>query len=196
MFIIIGFLVVIGATLGGFMIGGGNPAVLMHISEFVSIGGIAIGVVVVSTPTPVLMAVIKKTIGAFKGSSVRKGDYSDLLKLLYELFVLARRNGLIALEDHVMEPKKSPLFSKYPSFLKDHARMDFLCNGLKPLIDGRVKPEQIGGLLEQEVSAKEEEANGPIHVLQLVGDSLPGSASSRRSSASSTRWPRLRTVPR
>ena len=174
MFIILGFIIVIGATLGGFMIAGGQPAVLLHVSEFVSIGGIAIGVVVVSTPTATLMAVVKKTIGAFQGSSVKKSDYTDLLKLLYELFVLARRNGLIALEDHVMEPKKSSVFSKYPSFLKDHHRMEFLCNGLKPLIDGRVKPEQIGGLLEQEVNAKEEEANGPIHVLQLVGDSLPG----------------------
>ena len=45
---------------------------------------------------------------------------------------------------------------------------------MKPLIDGRIKPEQIGGMLEQEVSAKEEEADAPIHVLQLIGDSLPG----------------------
>ena len=29
-------------------------------------------------------------------------------------------------------------------------------------------------MLEQEVDAKTEEADGPIHVLQLIGDSLPG----------------------
>jgi chemotaxis protein MotA len=174
MLLIVGFIIVLGATLGGFMIAGGHPAVLLHVSEFVTIGGIAIGVVVVSSPASTLVLLMKKIMGAIKGAASKKSDYTDLLKLLYEIFVVARRNGLIALEDHVLDPKKSALFQKYPSFLGDHERSEFLCNGLKPLIDGRIKPEQIGGLLEQEVSAKEEIASGPIHVLQLVGDSLPG----------------------
>jgi chemotaxis protein MotA len=174
MLLIIGFIVVIGATLGGFMIAGGNPLVLMHVSEFVTIGGVALGILLVSSPANTLKAVIAKIFGAFKGSSTRQDDYTDLLKLLYEMFVLARRNGLIALEDHVLEPAKSVIFQKYPSFLRDHERLEFLCGGLKPLIDGRIKPEQIGGMLEQEVDAKTEEADAPIHVLQLIGDSLPG----------------------
>ena len=37
-----------------------------------------------------------------------------------------------------------------------------------------VKPEQIGGLLHQNIDALEEEGEGPVHVLQLIGDSLPG----------------------
>lgn len=174
MLLLIGFLIVFGATLGGFMIAGGQPAVLLHVSEFVTIGGMALGVVVIASPMSTLTQTMKKVMGAISGAGGKKSDYIDLLKLLYELFVVARRNGLIALEDHVTEPAKSPILSKYPSFLKDHHRSDFLCNGLKPLIDGRIKPEQIGALLEQEVDAKDEEAGHPIHVLQLVGDSLPG----------------------
>jgi chemotaxis protein MotA len=174
MLLLIGFIIVIGSTLGGFMIAGGHPGVLLHVSEFVTIGGVALGILVIASPMETLTAVVKKSIGAFKGSSVKKSDYTDLLKLLYEMFFLARRNGLIALEAHVMEPKKSAIFQKYPSFLNDHGRQEFLCNGLKPLIDGRIKPEQIGEMLEQEVSAKEELGEGPVHVLQLIGDSLPG----------------------
>lgn len=174
MLLIIGFIIVIGATLGGFMIAGGNPLVLMHVSEFVTIGGVAIGILFVASPARTLKAVFAKTMGAVKGAAVKKEDYSDLLKLLYEVFMLARRNGLISLEDHVGDPSKSALFQKYPSFLTHHERCDFLCNGLKPLIDGRIKPEQIGDLLNQEVSAKESEGEGPVHVLQLIGDSLPG----------------------
>ena len=174
MLLIIGFLIVIGATLGGFMIAGGNPIVLLHVSEFVTIGGIAIGILVISSPAKTLKAVVAKIIGAIKGNASRKEDYNELLKLLYETFMLARRSGLVALEDHVMDPAKSSIFSKYSTFLGDHERREFLCNGLKPLIDGRIKPEQLGGLLEQEVDAKAEEAEGSIHVLQLCGDSLPG----------------------
>ena len=145
MLLIIGFIIVMGATLGGFMMAGGNPIVLLHVSEFVSIGGIAIGVVVISTSGKVLKSVLNKVMGAVKGGSTKKGDYLDLLKLLYEVFVLARCSGLVALEDHVIDPKKSSLFQKYPSFIGDHERSNFLCNNLKPLIDGRIKPEQIGG---------------------------------------------------
>ena len=139
MLLIIGYIIVMGATLGGFMMAGGLPVVLLHVSEFVSIGGIAIGVVVVSTPAATLSLLMKQIMAALKGTSSKKSDYTDLLKMLYEIFVLARRNGLIALEDHLMEPAKSALFSKYPSFLGDHHRSEFLCSGLKPLIDGRIR---------------------------------------------------------
>ena len=37
MLLFIGYLVVASATLGGFMLAGGHPAVLMHVSEFVVI---------------------------------------------------------------------------------------------------------------------------------------------------------------
>ena len=127
----------------------------------------------ISSSGRTLKAVVRKIIGAIKGPS-KKGDYLDLLKLMYEVFVMARRSGLVALEDQVMEPKKSPLFQKYPSFVGNKERSDFLCESLKPLIDGRIKPEQIGGLLHQEIAAREEADEGPIHVLQLIGDSLPG----------------------
>lgn len=173
MLLIVGFIIVFAATLGGFMIAGGNPLVLLHVSEFVTIGGIALGILVISSSGRTLKAVMSKVMGALKGSS-KKSDYMDLLKLLYEVFVMARRSGLVALEDHVLEPKKSSLFQKYPSFVSNHERSEFLCSNLKPLIDGRIKPEQIGGLLHQEIEAREEEAEGPIHVLQLIGDSLPG----------------------
>lgn len=174
MLLIIGFIIVLASTLGGFMLAGGQPMVLMHVSEFVVIGGIAVGVLVISCPVQTIKAILEKTLSAMKGGGAKKADYIDLLKLLYETFVLARRNGLIALEDHVLEPVNSPLFKKYPSFLQDKARVGFLCNALRPLIDGRIKPEQLEGLMRSELDAKEEEADAPVHILQLIGDSLPG----------------------
>lgn len=156
------------------MMGGGHPGVLLQFSEFVVIGGIAVGILIVSSPLPTIMGVFHKIGAAFSGKGSSKGDFLDLLKLLYELFVLARRNGLIALEDHMLDPGKSTLFQKYPSFLRDKARMEFLSNGLKPLIDGRIKPEQLEGLMRSELESKEVEGDGPVNLLLLVGDSLPG----------------------
>lgn len=174
MMLLVGFLIVFGAAMGGFMIAGGNPLVLLHVSEFVAIGGISLGIVVISTPTHVVKHLIGKMKGALGGGHLGKDEYMDLLKLLYEIFLLGRRSGLIALEAHILEPEKSSIFTKYPSFIKHPERVEFLCNGLKPVVDGKIKPDQLEALLEVELDAKAHEAGEPIHVLQLVGDSLPG----------------------
>jgi len=174
MILIIGYIIVLGSTLGGFMMAGGKLGLLFPISEYVIIIGISIGLMVIASPVSLLKNIVKKIKIAFRNQAVPTSDYTDLLKLLYELFSKARRGGLIAIEDDVMSPKESPILSKYPSFINDHERLEFLTNSLKPVIDGRLKPEQLGGLLHADFEAKEEDAVQPIHILNLVGDSLPG----------------------
>src|SRR5690606_18719335 len=71
-------------------------------------------------------------------------------------------------------PDQSAVLTKYPSFLTHQERRDFLVNSLKPVIDGRIKPDQLEALMETELDAKAEENDHPVHLLQLVGDSLPG----------------------
>jgi len=94
--------------------------------------------------------------------------------MLYEIFMVGRRNGLIALEEHVMSPNDSSIFKRYPKFTADQVRMNFLLNGLRPVIDGKIKPDQLEALMTSELDAKAEEADHPVQILQLVGDSLPG----------------------
>ena len=173
MLIIVGGLIVLASTLGGFMLAGGKPILLLHLSEFVVILGISGGVVVIATPAHVLKEVLHKTLAALKGKNVSKTDFNDLLKLLYEIFMVGRRNGLIALEEHVMDPKKSAIFQRYPVVLNHPERLEFLVNGLKPVIDGKIKPDQLADLMEAELDAKALESEHPLHVLQLMADSLP-----------------------
>src|SRR5450432_667859 len=111
MLVLVGAFVVLASTLGGFMIEGGNPMVLLQISEFVVILGVAAGVLIIASPAHVLKEIVHKV------KHASKKEYMDLLKLLYELFMTGRRNGLIALEEHVMEPAKSVIFQKCPSML-------------------------------------------------------------------------------
>ena len=174
MILILGYIIVLGSTLGGFMMAGGKMGLLFPISEYVIIIGISIGLMVIASPVSLLKNIVKKIKIAFRNQAVPTSDYTDLLKLLYELFSKARRGGLIAIEDDIMSPKESPILSKYPSFINDHERLEFLTNSLKPVIDGRLKPEQLAGLLHADFEAKEEDAVQPIHILNLVGDSLPG----------------------
>ena len=174
MLIIIGSIIVLASTLGGFMIAGGNPAVLLHVSEFVVILGVALGVLIIASPAHIMKEILHKTMTAMKGGGPSRADFEDMLKLLYEIFMVGRRNGLIALEEHVMSPAESSIFQRYPNFTGDHERMQFLINGLKPIIDGKIKPDQLEELMFGELEARGEEKDHPVHLLQLVGDSLPG----------------------
>ncbi len=174
MFVIIGFVIVLASTLGGFSVAGGKPAVLIHLSEIIVIVGITIGLIVVAAPLPTLMATLKGVMGTFTGGGPSKDDFMDLLKMLYEMFTLGRRNGLIALDEHVEDPSQSAIISKYKSFVSDDEKTDFLVSNLRPLIDGKIKPDQISSLMNAEIKNKHDEGKGPIEVLHLAGDSLPG----------------------
>ncbi len=174
MLLIVGYLVVVGGGLLGFVMAGGHVSSLLVPSEFVSLGGLTGGMLLIATNPAGIKGLIASIVSVLKGGYVQKKDAEELLKLLFELFNTARRNGLIALEDHVLDPKKSAIFSKFPTHTNNHSRLEFLCNGLKPLIDGRIKPDQLEALMQVSVDAHDEELSETIHLLQLVGDSLPG----------------------
>lgn len=174
MLIIVGGLIVLFSMLGGFILAGGQPAVLLHVSEFVVIGGMAIGLLIIASPASVLKNMIGDLRSNLFGSSGSPGDYMDLMKILYEVFNIARKDGLIAVDEHVNDPAGSSIFSKYPSFIGNSERVQFMVNALRPIIDGKIKPEQLEGILRAEIKSKSNEAHASIHMLHLVGDSLPG----------------------
>src|SRR5438477_10436552 len=148
MIILIGAIIVFGSVVGGFIMGGGHLPALLHLSELIMIAGAAIGALVIMSPKKVLIDMAKLTVLSIKGAPYNRAAYEDLLKALYELFMLGRRNGMIALEEHVMNPEVSSIFQKYPGFTRNHHAIAFLCNGLRPIIDGKIKPDQLKLLME------------------------------------------------
>src|SRR6266540_2694326 len=124
MFVIIGAVIVIASVMGGFIMAGGHPVHLIQISEYVVICGAAYGAMVTMAPKKVLVDLFKQILASLKGAPFNKRAYEELFKALYELFMLGRRNGMIALEEHVMNPQTSGIFTKYPNFLKDHRAVE------------------------------------------------------------------------
>ena len=173
MVVIIGFIVIIGGSLAGFYMAGGHVMLLIHWAEIVTIMGMLFGCAIVMAPAAVLQQIIAGVLNTLKGSPYSKGGYEDLFKMQYELFQLGRRNGMLALEEHVMTPEGSSLFKKYDKFHGNARAVDFFCDGLRPLVDGRLKPEQIGPLMEAGVKHIEHEKHAPVHVMHLVADSMP-----------------------
>lgn len=174
MLVIIGSIIVLGSVLGGFMYAGGSPAAFLHLAEYIVICGAALGALIIMAPKKVLIDMIKLTLMCIKGAPFGKVAYEELLKALYELFMLGRRNGMIALEEHVMNPENSSIFSKYPSFIGNHHAVEFLCGGLRPIIDGKIKPDQLKTLLDTELNTVEGESHAPIDVMTRTADAMPG----------------------
>lgn len=174
MIIFIGALIVTLSVIGGFMLAGGHVGALMQIAEFIVICGAAGGALVIMSPKKVILDLVKYTLAAMKGTPYSKLAYEELFKALYELFMLGRRNGMIALEDHVMNPHSSSIFTKYPRFLNDKHSVELLCGGLRPIIDGKVKPDQLKLLLDTELEAMEDEHHRPVDVLTKCADAMPG----------------------
>jgi chemotaxis protein MotA len=174
MIIVIGIAVVFICVFGGFAIGGGHMGVLVHPNELLIIGGGAIGALIIMSPRKVLMDIVKGLMTCLKGAPHDRAAYEDLLKVLYELFMLGRRNGMIALEEHVLDPQNSSIFKKYPGFLENHHAVEFLCGGLRPIIDGKIKPDQLRLLLDAEINQLEVEHHAPVNVLTRTADAMPG----------------------
>jgi chemotaxis protein MotA len=176
MIIIAGFAVVVLCVFGGFMLEGGSIMVLVHalINEIIIIAGGAFGALVVMSPKKVLLDIVKGLLTCLKGAPHNRAAYDDLLKVLYELFLLGRRNGMIALEEHVLEPRNSTIFKKYPRFARNEHAVQFLCGSLRPIIDGKIKPDQLRLLLDAEIDRMDIEHYAPVNVLSKTADSMPG----------------------
>jgi chemotaxis protein MotA len=173
MIVIIGAVIVIGAVLAGFSLSGGHMMALFHPSELLTIGGAAGGALLMMSPIKVIKDLLKGMVVAVKGSPFDKAAYRDLFKLMYDLLRIARRDGLLMLERHVSDPHHSEIFNKYPKIAHNHHVVDFICNGLSPLVDGAT-PEQLSGLLKAELKIIEEEHHAPVSVLSKTADGLPG----------------------
>jgi chemotaxis protein MotA len=174
MFAIIGIVVVIGAVIGGYLMEHGHLEVLVQPAELVIIGGAALGTLFVANPLPIIMGVFSGLIGVLKGSPYNKKAYLDTLKMLNELFMQARKQGMARLEEDVENPSKSQILSKYPVFLKNHHAVHFVCDTLRMAISGGVPAFDLDQMMEMDMEVHHHHAGQPIAALSTVADALPG----------------------
>lgn len=174
MFVIIGIVIVLAAVLGGFAIEGGPFLVLIQYAEFIIIVGASIGALLISTPSKLLTKIIQKLTGALKGSKVNSALYLNLLKLMYELFQVGQKDGVIGLEQHVENPEKSKIFTKYPTIVSNKHVLHFLTDTMRLLIVGGAEPFDLEGLMDADIETHHQEGSKPGMILQKIGDSMPG----------------------
>lgn len=174
MLVIVGLVVVTVSVFLGFFLEGGPLGLLVQPVELMIIGGAAAGTLLVATSPSVLRQLIRQARGALKPSPLSSALYLDMLQLLYELLVKAKKNGLIALEKDLASPAESPIFAAHASFLAQHEAVHFLCEALSMLVDGAIRPDDFDAVLDAHLETHHEEETKAAALLQKVGDSLPG----------------------
>ncbi|WP_417829965.1 flagellar motor stator protein MotA [Thalassospira sp.] len=172
MFLIIGYIVVVGAVLGGYL-PHGDFGVLVQPLEILIIFGAAFGTFLIANPLSVLKKSIAYTLRAMKGPK-KQAVYLELLTCLYAVFRLAKSKGDLALESHVENPESSSLFSNFPELMKDHHALEFLCDYLRLLTLGTTNSYELEAVMDQELEVHHEEDHMVPAAIQTVGDALPG----------------------
>jgi chemotaxis protein MotA len=174
MFSIIGIVVVFGCIAAGYLMEHGNIKVLLQPAELLIIAGAALGTMLISNPVHTLKQMIGGLIGAFGSSKYGEKRYVDSLKMMYELLQKARKEGLVALETDIEDPDKSPLFTKYADFVKDHHAVAFVCDTMRMAVSGGVEVFDLDQMLDADMEVHHHEASEPVAALSTMADALPG----------------------
>jgi chemotaxis protein MotA len=172
MFLIIGYVVILAASLGTYAIHGSLLALWVP-AEYVAIVGLTVGGFLAGND----IKIIKKTVGALpsvlKGSKFTKALYVDLLAMLYEILAKVRKEGLMSIEADVEDPHASPIFSKYPTLQNDHHVMEFITDYLRMMVGGNLNTVEIESLMDMEIDTHHHEVEVPGHVMAKVADGVP-----------------------
>lgn len=174
MFAIIGIVVVIVMIMAGYLMEHGNISVLVQPAELVIIGGAALGSFLIANPKKIAIGALKKIGKVFTAKSRTKEAYLEVLLLFNELLVLARKDGLLSLEEHINNPDKSKIFEKYPNIVNHHEVLDFICDNFKIYIATSPEPHIFENLMEIDLEALHKDDESYPKAITTVADSLPG----------------------
>lgn len=174
MFVIIGIVVVTAAVIGGFMFAGGNVVLLVQPAEFIIIVGAAVGSMLISSPPTLLKKIFASIPLLIKGFKITKQDYLEMLKALNDLFLLAQRDGLLAIEKHIENPKESEILSQAKNFVNNHHVITFFSDTMKVMLSGGVPPHELETLIDAEIETFEMEGKPVTATISKVGDAFPG----------------------
>ena len=175
MFVIVGWLVVLGCVFGVYIMHGGNIGVILKALPFemLTIGGATMGAFLANNQ----MKVIKKTmagLGAcFKGSKYTKARYMELMALLYDILQKARKEGLMAIEKDVEEPEQSEIFKKYPAVGTDHHVVEFITDYLRMMVSGNLNAHEIETIMDTEIETHHHEEHAAVAAIQRIAGGLP-----------------------
>ena len=172
MFLIIGYIIILAASLGTFSVHGSQAALWVPL-EYLAIFGLAVGSFIAGNDLKAIKATIAALPTVFKGSKFNRTLYVDLLAMLFEVLSKVRKEGLMSIEGDVENPEGSPIFSKYPTLASDHHVMEFITDYLRMMVGGNLNAMEIENLMDIEIETHHHEVEIPAHIVTKIADATP-----------------------
>ncbi len=172
--VLLGGLIVIAAVLGGYVLSHGDIRALWQPFELLIIGGAAFGAFITANPFHITVKVFKVVPSLLRGSSFTKLLHLELMAMLYDLYNMMRKEGLIAVESHIEDPKSSSIFTKYPLVRKHPEAIEFICDYLRLMIIGDMTAYELENLMDAELDTQHHDHMVPSMAIAKVADALPG----------------------
>jgi chemotaxis protein MotA len=172
MFLLVGYVVILLASVGTYAVHGSLGALWVPM-EYLAIVGLMTGGFIAGNGTKAIKATLGAIPSVLKGSKYNKVLYMDLLAMLFEILSKVRKEGLMSIENDVENPEASPIFSKYPSIAGDHHVMEFICDYLRMMVGGNLNAFEIENLMDIEIETHHQEAHLPAHIVAKTADGLP-----------------------
>jgi chemotaxis protein MotA len=175
MLFIIGLVLGLGAIVTGYLMHGGNLAVLWQPSEYIIIFGAAVGALIIANPAPVLKGVVGHGLKTLISGNMfsKKDTYLQLLGFFFELSKLMRTKGIKEVEQQIDHPHDSALFQKYPALHHDHHVQAFICDNVRLIVMGSGMPNQLDELMDEEIHLHHTERAAVVGAIQGMADGMP-----------------------
>ncbi|MDQ7817344.1 MAG: flagellar motor stator protein MotA [Melioribacteraceae bacterium] len=174
MFAIVGVIVVTISVVVGFTMAGGNLLLLIQVAEFITIGGAAIGSLLISSPASLIKKIMSQITQVFKSHKSSKEEYVEMLKSINTLFLNAQREGLLTIEKHIEKPEESNILSQSKMLIHDELKKNFFCDTMKVMLAGSIPPHELENLMDTEIETFQTENKPVSETIGKVGDALPG----------------------
>lgn len=149
---LIGLIVGLGGTLGGYMVEGGHLSALWGLPSFLIVVGATVGAVAISMSFEELKQIPSLVKLVLMESKL---EYDSLIAKISELAAVARKDGILALE---------PMISQLDN--------RFLASGILMVVDGMDK-DACKSIMEYEINAVSERHTRRAKIFELAGGFCP-----------------------
>ena len=171
--ILIGFVVIFGCVIGGYMAMGGYLSVLYQPWELVIIGGAGVGAFLIANPMSTVKDAGKAIMEAIKQDVPKEQDYLETLGVLHSLMRELRTKSRNEVEAHIDNPDESSIFQAFPLVLKNRDLTNFICDYCRIIIIGNARPFEIEALMDEEIHTIKHDKLKSYHALVVLADAFP-----------------------
>lgn len=174
MLFLLGIIIVASSVFYGFVMSDGRLLALWQPFEILIIIGGAGGAFLIANPWHVIRSTARMIPQTILGKQPDKKLQMDVLSLLADILLKARREGIMSIEKDMDKPEESALFARYPAIIKRKELSHFIADYFRIIAAGNLTSFELESMMHQEIEARLYELQRPGVSLGRVADALPG----------------------